>query len=266
MSGEIKNHGGPHNGDAASFAPIRIRKTAEVVADDIRKMILNGRLKEGDTLQPEAQIVADFCVSRPSIREAFRILESEKLISISRGSRGGAKVHAPSPDLVARYAGFVLQARAVRYFDVYQARLIVEPPGARLAAERAFDTAPAALRARSEEMSAAKGLPALARAVANFHTTLMEFSGNQTLILLANVLEGIVVRHQVKVSALDAEKHERAVGKRVAVALKSQQKLIGLIEAGNGEEAEAHWRRHMEEAGKVWATGDAGEVLVTWAD
>src|SRR5262249_11182928 len=114
MSGRGKQ-GGQDHANGGSFAPVRIRKTAEVVADDIRRMILTGRLKEGDTLQPEAQIIADFCVSRPSIREAFRILESEKLISISRGSRGGARVHAPSPELVARYAGFVLEARQVRY-------------------------------------------------------------------------------------------------------------------------------------------------------
>ncbi|MET0182781.1 MAG: FCD domain-containing protein [Caulobacterales bacterium] len=268
MSGQIKNRSRSPSEDVASFAPIRIRKTAEVVADEIRKMILSGRLKEGDALQPEAQIIADFNVSRPSVREAFRILESEKLISISRGSRGGAKVHAPNADLVARYAGFVLQAQNVRYSDVYQARLIVEPPGARMAAERASKEAPSVLRAKNEELRAAGDTIALSRAIASFHTTLMEFSGNRTLILLASVLEGIVVRHQIRVNQSKKENRNGAASdsKGVVAAYKSQEKLIAMIQAGDGPGAEMQWRRHMEVAGKTWASGDAGDALVTWSD
>jgi len=73
-----------HTRAAAAYAErpegrvaIRIPKTAELVADEIRRMITRGELKEGDTLQPEAQIIANFSVSRPTVREAFRILESE---------------------------------------------------------------------------------------------------------------------------------------------------------------------------------------------
>jgi len=55
----------------------------------IRRQITGGELKEGDNLPPEAQIIEEFAVSRPTLREAFRILESEKLISVSRGARGG---------------------------------------------------------------------------------------------------------------------------------------------------------------------------------
>src|SRR5688572_11810979 len=106
---------------------IRIPKTAELVADSIRRQIIGGELREGDTLQPEAQIIEEFGVSRPTVREAFRILESEKLISVSRGSRGGARVHPPKADQVARYAGFVLRSKKASYRDVYEARILIEP-------------------------------------------------------------------------------------------------------------------------------------------
>jgi len=245
-------------------APIRIPKTAEIVADEIRRMITRGELKEGDTLQPEAQIIANFAVSRPTVREAFRILESEKLISVSRGSRGGARVHGPSAEQVARYAGYVLQSRRATYADVYRARAIIEPPVARHVAETRSKDAPAILREVIEEQRAAHETDRFGRTVANFHTRLIELSGNQTLILLSGTLDGIVARFQ---SDATAKGEPDARSRRNASAgLKSQEKLVGYIEARDGAEAEAHWHRHMENAARVWlAVGDGGAV-VDWVD
>src|SRR3984957_14667177 len=113
---------------------IRIPKTAEVVASDIRKMIIRGEMSEGDFLQPEAQLMEYYGFSLQTIREAFRILENEQFISVTRGSRSGARVHSPKVDSVARYAGYALQAEGALLSHVYQARLAVEPFAERLAA------------------------------------------------------------------------------------------------------------------------------------
>jgi DNA-binding FadR family transcriptional regulator len=251
--------------ERARRAPIRIPKTAEVVADEIRRLITSGALKEGDTLQPEAKIIGDFNVSRPTIREAFRILESEQLISVARGSRGGARVHAPKPELVARYAGFVLQSRHVSYADVYRARSIIEPPAARLVAERKSKDAPAVLRRKIEEQKAAKDSGNFGRAVADFHTTLIGLTGNGTLILLSSVLDGIVARHHALVAGR-SRAVEPSDRRGFTAGMRSQEKLVALIEAGDGAEAEAHWRRHMDNAAKVWLGGGAGEMVVSWSD
>jgi DNA-binding FadR family transcriptional regulator len=238
-----------------------------VVADEIRRLITTGALKEGDTLQPEAAIIADFRVSRPTIREAFRILESEQLISVARGSRGGARVHAPRPELVARFAGYVLQSRHVTYAEVYGARSVIEPPAARLLAETRSKLAPPVLRRRIAEQQGAKGGPAFGRAVADFHTGLVELTGNGALILLASVLDGIVARHHALVAGRPAAKPDAAADDRgFKAGMRSQEKLVALIEAGEGVEAEAHWRRHMDNAAKVWLGGGAGDAIVTWSD
>ena len=76
--------------------PLRnLPKASELIARQIRTMILDGKLADGDLLPPESQLSAEFGVARPTLREAFRILETEGLIQVVRGSRRGARVNAP---------------------------------------------------------------------------------------------------------------------------------------------------------------------------
>src|SRR5690349_4407942 len=85
-------------------AHVRVPKSAELVAQSLRLRIVRGELREGDGLPPENVLMQQFGVSRPTLREAFRILESEQLITVHRGARGGGRVHAPNGDVAARYA------------------------------------------------------------------------------------------------------------------------------------------------------------------
>src|SRR6184192_3474453 len=109
---------------------------AERVATVLRRMLIRGEIIEGTMLPPESELMERFGVSRPTLREAFRVLESESLISIRRGSRGGARVQVPKGEVAARHAGLLLQVRGTTLGDVYRARMIVEPPAAGMLAER----------------------------------------------------------------------------------------------------------------------------------
>src|SRR5206468_8691169 len=84
-------------------------KTAELVAGTLRRMVVDGQLKDGDFLPNEAELMAHFGVSRPTLREAVRVLESERLVEVRRGSRTGARVRVPGPEIVARPAGLLLE-------------------------------------------------------------------------------------------------------------------------------------------------------------
>src|SRR5262245_53240086 len=122
---------------------------AQLVAEAIRRQIVTGELADGESLPPEATLIEQYGVSRPTFREALRILQSESLISIRRGSRGGARVNAPTIDPIARQAGYVLQYQDTSLGDVYRARLILEPPAAGLLAQASRSTKKA-LRAALE--------------------------------------------------------------------------------------------------------------------
>src|ERR1700736_5393707 len=113
---------------------VRAPKTGELVASHLRRQIVRGELRPGETLPLETELMEQYGVSRPTLREAFRILEAETLISVRRGSRGGARVVAPDVAVAARYVGLLLQTQVTTINDVYEARMISEPPCARLLA------------------------------------------------------------------------------------------------------------------------------------
>jgi len=240
--------------DSPIGGTIRIPKTAEVLASRVRKAIIRGELKAGDKLPSEAQLISDFEVSRPTIREAIRILESEGMISVSRGARGGARVNTLTNDMVTKAAGVALQSRGATMKDIYIARSLIEPPAARLAAENRPGEAAAALRRQLEVERTIGGQHALAAAIAEFHRILLDECGNIALGVVGKALQDVVELHmqlsiRANVRALDTS------DRRTRFGLRSQEKLIELIEAGDAAGAEAHWVAHMEAAGKVWLEG-----------
>ncbi|MFZ3306333.1 MAG: GntR family transcriptional regulator, partial [Mycobacterium sp.] len=107
---------------------LREPKMADRVATVLRRMFIRGEITEGTMLPPESELMERFGVSRPTLREAFRVLESESLIQVQRGVRGGARVTRPRRETLARYAGLILEYEGVTVKDVYDARVTLEVP------------------------------------------------------------------------------------------------------------------------------------------
>jgi len=234
---------------------------AQLVADAVRRQIATGELADGESLPPEATLIEQYGVSRPTFREALRILQSESLISIRRGSRGGARVNAPTIEPIARQAGYVLQYQETTLGDVYQARLILEPPAAALLAGANRTTKKALRAALDTEEAAAADPSAFAQASAEFHEAVIRLAGNNTLALFAGILHGIIEGHSAVVYSDDRDAAERQ--ERSAAA---HRRLVELVEAGDGERAEAHWRTHMEELGARMTRNNALKRAVNLFD
>lgn len=225
---------------------VEIPTAAHVVASAIRRQIVTGDLQDGESLPPEALLIDKYGVSRPTFREAMRILQSEGLISTRRGSRGGARVNAPSIEPIARQAGYLLQHQETTLGDVYEARAILEPPAARALA-KATKATQKSLRAALDAEVAAKEDPAtFARASAAFHEEVIRLAGNNTLGVFAGILHEIITDHSESVYRDEADIEGRA--RRSGEA---HTKLVELVEAGDQEAAEAHWRQHLDEIGEL---------------
>ena len=248
---------------AATTAWYAVPKTAELVANRLRRQIVKGQLREGESLPPEAELVTQFGVSRPTLREAFRILESESLISVTRGSRGGARVHLPDLRNAARRAGLLLQVRGVTLSDVQEARTIIEPPCAGLLAQRRDRDAIRRMRALiDEEREQVDDPHAFAELTTRFHELVVELGGNQTLSLLVSLLHDIVEMHaEASLESAQEKGNETALVRRRR-AIRSHEKLVGLVEAGESERAERHWRNHMDVASKLILNSVGAKTVV----
>jgi DNA-binding FadR family transcriptional regulator len=252
------------DGEISSRSPIHVPKTSEIVADKIRAQIIRGELNEGDTLPPEGQLMETLGISRPTLREAFRILEAEGLISVVRGSRTGAKVHRPSVELVSRYAGYVLESHGTTVADLYQARLAIEPSVVRWLATDKGRGSTARLRDLLASMATLideDRHDEFIDKVEVFHQTLVAATGLKTLTFLSRMLLNLAARHQHDYQrrhprALDARRKSSRVG------LRSYEKVIDLIEAGEVEPAVAHWRLHLKNANATWTSDGEGARVV----
>ncbi|TQM11223.1 FadR/GntR family transcriptional regulator [Pseudonocardia kunmingensis] len=225
---------------AVGMERVHVPKTAEVVAQAIRSQIVRGEIPEGSALPGEAELMTQFGVSRPSLREAFRILESEQLITVRRGSRGGARVMRPDITVASRYLGLLMQVDGVLLSDVFQARALIEPVALRLVAQRE-DRGAAAEQLTAVFDRLDPGLSPRQRAEVwlGFYLLLFELAGNKTLQLLYGTLTE-VLRHELLDSMSDAADHQRDIP-----AMKAVKKAMRLVAAGKGDDAANFWRNQM---------------------
>ena len=241
---------------------VRAPKTSELVAAQLRRQIVRGTVQPGQKLPPETQLMEQFGVSRPTIREAFRILETERLIVVRPGSRGGAQVIAPDLTVAVRWVGLLLQLQGATIDDVYEARKVAEPVCAGLLARGRTEQDLADLAAVVAEIeSAIEGTDSLgpdpaqwSRLTHRFHELITQRSGNKTLALQGAVLHDIIATHtELRVS----RNFDRAESpERFRRAVRAYKKLLALIEARDADGAQRLWRSHLESAAEYLLKDD----------
>ncbi|WP_433598259.1 FadR/GntR family transcriptional regulator [Nocardia sp. CA-135953] len=229
-------------------APIRMKKMPEVIADRIRLQIAREQIRDGEWLPTEPELMEQFGVSRPTLREAFRLLEADSLVTIRRGPPGGARVTIPGPEAAAAQFSLLLTLSKTTLQDVYEARMVIEPASARRLAERGPAANRRALSAEVENVRAALDTPVeFGKRTVQFHRRLVELSGNQTLATVIGMLTEVVERQT-------EQRYDETAGKPGDVdannkrALRAYERLAELVQARDGDGAEAFWLKHMKAA------------------
>lgn len=238
----------------ADTARVRSPKTAELVAAQIRSQIVRREYEVGEPLPTEQELLDQLGVSVPTLREAYRILESESLIVVKRGAGGGVRVAHPDIRVTSRYVGLLLQLGDATIADVYQARTEVESLCAEMMATRSVAADVADLHDCAERVNrliavGVDGIPearAWARTTYQFHELVLARSGNKTLAALGGLLAEVVSMHY---AATALHRHaDDARPARFRRVFLSFRKLIQLVELGDGPGAYEHWLIHMQTA------------------
>jgi DNA-binding FadR family transcriptional regulator len=176
------------------FSPVNVDRVSQVIVDQIKALIRDGRLLPGDRLPSERELCQRFGVSRVTVREALRVLEATGLLTIRVGAHGGAFLTSPTTERLSEGLADLISVSTLTAANVTEARIIVELGILPLAVERATGEDIAALfemvddaeqeleaGAYDVEMSAAFHIrvaqcthnPAIAMLVQSFHGPLL---------------------------------------------------------------------------------------------
>jgi DNA-binding FadR family transcriptional regulator len=202
------------------------RKTARLVAGRIVQDIVTEGLSR---LPSEAELLERYGVSRPSLREALRILEMYGVISIRPGPGGGTRVNQVASSQFASASSLYFHLLGLTLRNVLNTRLQMEPLIARLASERVKSGASWAPDGAEGKEDAESG---------SFHLSVARFTGDPILLLFADGLRSIYVDESAdeKIPREKIPRHEVTV---------SHDQIADAIRSGDSEKSERLMRDHI---------------------
>ena len=219
-----------------------IRGASEQVAIEIQHHIQREGLEPDDFLGREEDLAAEFGVSRPTLREALKLLSSGRLIRANKGPGGGIFVARTAEQGMSQSLSdsiaMMLETGAVTLEELLDARLLLEVP----LAGRAAYQADAALVERLREAVSAQSeadpddVETLAAADLEIHRTIAAAAGNR----MAEALTGWVF--EVLQPSLMELLHGAVVQSAV---VEQHQALLAAVEKGDPARAERAMKDHM---------------------
>ena len=212
---------------------------SEQVARLLLDRIIDADLRPGSTLGTEAELLEIFGVSRPTLREGLRILESQGLLKLRPGPKGGILVARPSIDVLAHTLSVLLRVDKVPFIEILRARMAIEPTLAADAARYGTEEQFREMELTIERLEAA-GIDAqiMYRENREFHNLIARAAANPVLEVFWSTIrvlasgEGAGLRY--------------SAGNRAHI-IASHKRIVGAFRARDPEAAEALTRDHLKE-------------------
>lgn len=171
----------------------RPRKTALLVAKQIIEDVAARGNTVGDRLPPEHLMLEEYGVGRGTLRESLRYLELQGVLTLKPGPGGGPIVQQPDAGPLATTLSLLLQFENAPFATIMEARAVMEPSIARLAAERMDEAALEELRINIEATrAAATDGTAFTDESEQFHALIARGSGNILFGYLFDAMVGIL--------------------------------------------------------------------------
>ncbi len=217
------------------FKPVKKTKIYEEIVAKVKDMIQEGRLKSGEKLPGERELAEVFHVSRSSVREALRSLESHGFLE-SRQGDGTYIARQPVESLVNPLAAVILSEKDGQ-MELFEMRRMVEPHVAYLAAERAtpeeIEMMEEALELQAEEIAKGETGTEIDK---TFHYLMAKATKNKVFIRIADSIMDLLAESR--------DKYLQVEGRPQKSILRHRQ-LLEAIKAGDQELAAKIMREHL---------------------
>jgi DNA-binding FadR family transcriptional regulator len=239
------------------FEPVRTRRTFEEAVEQIADRIRIGELRTGDRLPSERDLARIMQISRPTVREAIRVLAEAGAVEVRPGARGGIFVAA---DFVpAKLLSRTSELRVDEMATVLEARRLIEPRVAMLAAARGRDDDFAAMQRTIDRQIALLddgGVLAhedrFLELERQFHLTMARATGNPRL---AGIMRSLIRDLEI---ARDMVMHVPLVADWT---IDIHERTLAAIKAGDLERIEAVMGEHLGRMEETWES-ETGRRLV----
>ena len=219
------------------FKPVKKTRIHEEIVFKIKDMIEQGKLKTGDQLPTERELAQAFKVSRPSVREALRALESQGFL-VSRQGDGTYVSQQPIELLIEPFASVILKEKFDQ-LELVEMRRLIEPQLAYLAAERATPAEIAEMEQlldiQEQELANSEHGPTPEKTL---HDILFKAAKNKILISIMDSLMDSLAESRDKYLQLEG---------RPQKSLARHKDILAAIKTGDGELAANMMREHLEE-------------------
>jgi DNA-binding FadR family transcriptional regulator len=215
------------------------RSKAEHVAQQLLERIIAAKLKPGSSFATEAELLSQFNVSRPTLRESLKLLESQGVLELRPGPGGGIIVREPSTDLLAHGLSVYLRLHEVPFSTVIKSREVIEPALAYEAAVNGSEEDFAELEtsiARMKALDAQSDQEAFLEENRVFHSVIARASGNKVLEIFWETIS--ILAH--------GEHHgiRYSVGNQAHV-IKAHQRILDACRRHDGKAAAAAMETHV---------------------
>lgn len=223
-----------HTFERLNHEPVYVKVSNAIEGD-----ILSGKLKEGALLPTEAELCAQFGVTRSSVREGIRLLQQSGLVE--RGPAKRLVVKSPDTSEIAEAASRSLRLSGATFREVFETLAMLYPQAARLAADRLDETALQSLRAVSDglEKVAARDSEAVVSHAVAFFQILADGLDNRVMLSMLEALNRMIGASLQLVIDSAPKAQDRIIG--------AQRQIIAALEERDAETAAAWMTKHIDD-------------------
>jgi GntR family transcriptional repressor for pyruvate dehydrogenase complex len=214
------------------------------IADQLEMRILKQELKPGDKLPSEQELLGMLEVSRPTIREAVKVLRDRNLVEVRPGD--GTYVKQIDADGIHKPLKRYFESKDTPFHELMEIRQIVEPFAARQAAHNINADQIEAMEEAAKTMAETVPNPMVHwEADRIFHTELIQAAGNDMLLAIMLPVYELMKRLVIEVSTYTFTVEDNLPDREYY-----HKKIIDAIKSKNADEAERLMRRHVNRAAK----------------